>query len=218
MTKFKITTFLCLILLATNATAYPINEMPMYGNLPKTKEMRAADAKFIRDIERSGYTRQDAAKRAINRGWSFLQNKDYPNAMHRFNQAWLLDPQNGNAYHGFALVLCHRDNAPDEAEQFFRLAISKPNTSINTYVDYGRFLWVKKRYNESLAMLNQTLKKSPTAHNARAHISHVYYLQGDYKMACQWAQAARANNDDLEPGYLDDMCRASGPRFPAKSR
>ena len=127
--------------------------------------------------------------------------------MKRFNQAWLLDPENGNSYHGFALVISMRGGSPSEVEELFQLAVSKPKAGAQVFVDYGRFLRTQKQYEKSLMQLNKALERSSTARNARSHISFVYYLKGDFRNACQWAKAAQKNGDTLEVGFLDDMCR-----------
>ena len=187
--------------------ALPINEMPMYGGIKKTDEMKRADAAFIARVEKTGYSKESGAEAAVEKAWDFFGKRDFSNAMKRFNQAWLLDPQNGDVYHGFALVVYQRDNDFLEAERLFRLALSKPKVRVNAYVDYGRFLWLQSRYDESLVQLNRAIEVSPKANNAYSNISFVYYKRRDFPQACKWAKAAKDNNDQLEPGYLEEMCR-----------
>jgi hypothetical protein len=38
-------------------------------------------------------------------------------------------------------------------------------------------------------------------------MSFVFYKKGDFKKACEWAKGAEANKDQLEPGFLDAMCK-----------
>jgi Tfp pilus assembly protein PilF len=187
------------------------NEMPMYGGVRKTEQQKKADDVFIADILKAGYSRESGSRAVVQRGWAAFEKHDYRTAMNRFNQAWLLDPENGDVYHGFALVVHQRDNSFSEAEKYLRMALSKPKVGTNAFVDYGRFLWLQKRYDESLVQLRKALEKSPKAYNASSNISFVYYKKGDFVQACRWAKIAKENNDQLEPGYLEDMCRrASG--------
>jgi Tfp pilus assembly protein PilF len=130
--------------------------------------------------------------------------------MSRFNQAWLLDPENGDAYHGFALITSVRSSAPGEVERLFQLAISKPKVSAEAFVDYGRYLWTQKQLDKSLVQLNKALQLSSTAYNARSNISFVHFLKGDFGSACTWAKDAQKNGDQLEKGYLEDMCLRAG--------
>lgn len=192
------------------ADSLPTNQLPMYGEREKTAEMKNADAAFVASIEKQGLSRQEGAKQVIQSGWSYWAKRDLATAMSRFNQAWLLDPENGNAYHGFALVTSVRSGTPSEVERLFQLAVSKPNIAPVAFVDYGRFLWTQKQLEKSLVQLNKALQLSPTARNARSNISFVLYLKGDAGSACTWAKDAQKNGDELEKGFLEDMCRRAG--------
>lgn len=182
----------------------------MYGEREKTAEMKSADAAFVASIEKQGLSRQEGAKQVIQSGWSYWAKRDLVTAMSRFNQAWLLDPENGNAYHGFALVTSVRSGSPSEVERLFLLAISKSRVDPVVFVDYGRFLWTQKQLERSLVQLNKALQLSSTAHNARSNISFVHYLKGDFGNACTWARDAQKNGDELERGFLEDMCHRAG--------
>jgi Tfp pilus assembly protein PilF len=192
------------------ADSPPINQLPMYGERVKTAEIKSADAAFIASIEKKGLSRQEGAKQVIQSGWSSWAKRDLATAMSRFNQAWLLDPENGNAYHGFALVTSVRGGTPSEVERLFQLAVSKPNVDAEALVDYGRFLWTQKQLEKSMVQLNKALQLSPAARNARSNISFVHYLKGDAGNACTWAKDAQKNGDELEKGFLEDMCRRAG--------
>jgi Tfp pilus assembly protein PilF len=200
-----------IVLAIAPALAEPINEVPMYGGRPKSAEMIAADNAFLETIRQRGLSRADGAKEAVRLGWSYLwQKKDPATAMKRFNQAWLLDPENGNIYHGFAVLTSVRGGQPAEVERLFQLAIAKPDVDVLAFVDYGRFLWTQRQLDQSLAQLNKALKISSSARNARANISFVHYLKSDFAAACVWAMDAQRNGDSLEKGYLEDMCRRAG--------
>lgn len=192
------------------ADSLPINQLPMYGGREKTETMKSADATFIASIEKQGLSREEGAKQVIQSGWSHWAKRDVATAMSRFNQAWLLDPENGNAYHGFALVTSVRGGSPNEVERLFQLAVSKSKVAPVAFVDYGRFLWTQKQLEMSLVQLNKALQLSSTAYNARSNISFVHFLKGDFGSACNWAKDAQKNGDELEKGYLEDMCRRAG--------
>jgi len=190
----------------THADSLPINQIPMYGEREKSDLMKQADAALIAAIKLQGLSKEDGAKQLVRSAWSYWAKKDYATAIKRFNQAWLLDPENGDAYHGFALITSVHDGSPDEVERFFKLAVSKTTVYANAFVDYGRFLWTQKRFEQSLVQLNKALQMSSTARNARSNISFVYYLKSDFGNACIWAKDAEKNGDELEQGYLQDMC------------
>ena len=182
------------------ADSLPINQLPMYGGREKTTEMKNADAAFVASIKKQGLSRQEGAKQAVKSGWSYWAKRDFSNAMSRFNQAWLLDPENGDAYHGFALATSVRGGTPNEVESLFQLAVSKSKVDPVAFVDYGRFLWTQKQLEKSLAQLDRALQLSSTARNARSNTAFVYYLKGDVGSACTWARDAQKNGDELEIG------------------
>ena len=192
----------------------PINEIPMYdeGKQEKTPKMLKADADFIASIEKEGLSHKEGAEKVVQLGWSYMVKKDPATAIKRFNQAWLLDPENGNIYHGFAVITAMRGGPPAEVERFFKLAISKTQVRTEAIVDYGRFLWTEKRLDESLTQLNKAFQLNPDAENCRYNISFVYYLKQDFNNACIWAKDAQQHGAQLEKGFLDDVChRAEKP-------
>jgi tetratricopeptide (TPR) repeat protein len=203
-----VTLVLILLGLAACPTSDPaaINEQPMYGNAPKNAAMIEADERFIASVLQEGYTREVGSGYSIESGWHSFNKGDYSTAIKRFNQAWLLDPENGDAYYGFALITAVRDGDPIEIEEFFHMAFKKDDVSVAAYVDYGRFLWTRERYDESLERLHIALQLEPKAFNARAHISFVHYKLGNFADACEWGKRAKENGDELEDGYLADMC------------
>ena len=189
----------------------PASEIPMYGSsADKPRKLTEKDAAFIASIEKAGKTRQAVAIEVIRQAWEAYGKTDYKSAIRKFNQAWLLDPGNGDAYHGFALISTVRDKNSDAAEKFFRMALAKPGVSASAYVSYGRFLWIVERLDESLVQLQKALAVSPAARDARLHIARVYYKKKDYGKACEWARGAKANHDDLPPDVLEDLCKKGG--------
>ena len=185
----------------------PVNQLPMYGERPKSAALTKADEDFVQSFQTMGISRQEAAKMVLAKAWSSWTDRDFSTAMRRFNQAWLLDADNAEAYYGFALITAVRGGSNTEVERLFTLAITKPSANADLHVKYGRFLGMQKQFDKSLAQLNRALALCSTAHNARSNASMVYYLQGDFGKACTWAKTAKENGDELEPGYLEDMCR-----------
>ena len=48
------------------------------------------------------------------------------------------------------------------------------------------------------------------ARNARSNMAFMYYLKNDFANACTWAREARINGDELEKGFLEEMCSRGG--------
>jgi Tfp pilus assembly protein PilF len=197
---------------ADAAERVPFYEQPMYGLIAKSDELKKADQTFIDGVIAKYETREAGSKVWVNHGWAEFRKKDFKTAMMRFNQAWLLDAENGDTYYGFALVLSERKAPAAEIEKLFLTALSKANVSILARVDYGRFLWTQKRLDESLVQLQQVVDVAPTVYGAHAHIAYVYFLKRNFDEACRWGKIADDHgvSPTAEKGFTAEMCRRAG--------
>jgi tetratricopeptide (TPR) repeat protein len=84
----------------------PINLLPMYGapEVVKTDEQKKSDEVFIETATQSCGSRQKAAVVIFYEGGRYLSEGDLDNAMRRFNQSWLLDPENYMSYWGYGKI------------------------------------------------------------------------------------------------------------------
>src|SRR5215467_15890094 len=161
----------CLIFVgaASSALAVPLNEQPMYGNQPKTPEMQAADEQFIANAAKLRYNRVQASDKSVQLGWQyFFQRHDIATAMKRFNQAWLADPDNGDAFHGFAILVMQRDHDAAQADSLFQQGIAKPRQSPGIWLDYGRFLLTENKAAAAVPILRKALTFSDMGPDAEA--------------------------------------------------
>ncbi|MBT8091181.1 MAG: tetratricopeptide repeat protein [Gammaproteobacteria bacterium] len=108
----------------TQNVEYPINELPMFGNQKKTAHQLRADEEYIKYMTRDGRSREAGAESAAKLGWNSYYAGDCSKAIKRFNQAWLLDPDNRLALWGFASICISRGQL-DEAIRYLELAIEK---------------------------------------------------------------------------------------------
>ncbi len=127
-----------LILCANPARADDRNLLPKYGNLPKTEWQKEADAAFIKatDEEYHG-DRNKASMDTAARGWQYLRAGDLEDAMRRFNQAWLLNNNNGVALWGMAAIEASSGEF-DESLKLFAEAEKFVGSEINFSVDYAK--------------------------------------------------------------------------------
>lgn len=170
----------------------PSNEQPMFGSVPRTPEMIQADKEFISKVERDGYSRAQGSDKSVELGWQYLMQKhDLQTAMKRFNQAWLLDPNNGNAYHGMAVIVMERDHDAKVAEQLFRRGMAAGRKGPNLLVDYGRFLLMQKRPKDAVPVLREATTMPGVSPDAQALLTFAYVQGGDVKQGC--AAAAKVD-------------------------
>ena len=103
------------------SAAFPqeINLQPKYGLLPKNEAQKTADAAFLAGIDsRYQGNRKKAAEDLSARGWQSLRRNAAPDAMRRFNQAWLADASNGSALWGMAVVQAGSGRFQESLELF----------------------------------------------------------------------------------------------------
>ena len=118
---------------------YPINELPMYGRAQKTPDQKWADQKYIGTVTRGGASREDAAEYAARLGWNYYYSANCTSAIRRFNQAWLLNPDNRNALWGFAVISLERGEI-EEATHYFEMAIDVGPEDPSLQQDYDTAL------------------------------------------------------------------------------
>lgn len=84
----------------------PIDQVPMYGGMDRNAipELKVGDENFISAVVAEFGSREKASGAFVNRGFTRYQQNDLAGAMRRFNQAWLLNPDNPEIYWGFAAI------------------------------------------------------------------------------------------------------------------
>jgi Tfp pilus assembly protein PilF len=187
----------------TPAKTYPVTERPMYGGVAKTPAMIAADDALIEAAEKLG-TRPHVSDMLVARGWQAFFRGDLGGAMKQFNQAWLLDPENGDAFHGFALIVFERDRDGEQAGRLFQQGLGKARQSPGLYLDYGRFLLTVHRPADAVLPLRKALTFPDMGPDAMALLSLALAQTDDTPGAC----AAAAKVQDNAQGSIRDEARA----------
>jgi tetratricopeptide (TPR) repeat protein len=80
---------------------YPANERPMYGE------------EYEPSVPQNAEISRDVAQRA----WTAYYAGDFAKAMRRFNQAWMYDRKNPEAYWGFGLIMGKRACQEDQKQE-----------------------------------------------------------------------------------------------------
>lgn len=100
----KTALFVSLFLFSVTAQAVPKNELPLYGDSPKSPEEIATDKQFIADVVKAAGTKEKALEAMIDRGWDMIDKHDISGAIRRFNQAYLLSPNDYRIYWGLGIA------------------------------------------------------------------------------------------------------------------
>jgi Tfp pilus assembly protein PilF len=175
--------------------AAPINEQPFFGFAEKTPDQKAVDDKFVVDVIAAAGSREKAFDATVQRGWALITKGSYAEAAKRFNQAYLLRPEQSAIYHSFAVIAVARFNDQDFADELFKQARKQPAPLKALSADYGRFLLIAKRPKEALPMLEQATVDSPDFADAWSNLAFARLQTGDTKSACD----AVAQADKLKP-------------------
>ena len=170
--------------------AAPINEQPFFGFAAKDSEQRAADANFVTAIIQAAGTREKAFEETSKRGWRAVNAGRMGEAAQRFNQAYLISPEQSAVYQGFAAVAQARFKDVDAAEELFKIALKQPHPMKALNADYGRLLLIAKRPRDAQPVLEQAVKDAPDFGDAWTNLAWARFQNGDQAAAC--AAAAEA--------------------------
>ena len=170
--------------------AAPINEQPFFGFADKTDAQREADDKFVKALLQAAGTREKALDETVKRGWRALGSGKIAEATQRFNQAYLVAPEQSVVFHGLAAIAQIRFNDLDFAEELFRIARKQPNPLKVLNVDYGRLLLFAKRPKDAQPVLEQAVMDTPDFGDAWVNLAHARLQNGDRDAACVAADEA----------------------------
>ena len=168
----------------------PTNEQPFFGFAVKSPEDKAADEKFVDAIVAATGSREKAFEETSKRAWLAIQAGRVREAAIRFNQAFLISPEQSTVYHGFAVIAQARFNDFDAADELFRVALKQPNPVKALKADYGRLLLIAKRPRDAQAVLDQAVKESPDFSDAWTNLAWARFQNGDAVAACTAAEEA----------------------------
>ena len=82
----------------------PFDQVPMDGGLDRNTNptLRAADEKLIQDTTQHYGSREKASASFTDTAFNYYRQGNVDFAMRRFNQAWLMNPNNPEVYWEFA--------------------------------------------------------------------------------------------------------------------
>ena len=171
----------------------PIDQVPMYGGMDRdaVPELKAADEKLIEGTTKEFKSRETAGAAFIERGFRLYQQDDLSGAMRRFNQAWLLSPENPEVYAGFASVLHDQGKVCEAREMMDKALALNPPAFKGIYPDAGRVFALCAVSNKALSpetkveMLIRSENLFRKAEEVEPNKSYVY---GTWATAYYWRE------------------------------
>jgi tetratricopeptide (TPR) repeat protein len=202
-----------------------IDQLPMYGGLDRQSvpELKAADEEFISGTTKEFGSREKASDTFVEQGIRYYQQNNYPAAMRRFNQAWLLNSKNPNAFWGFAVVYHDQERiceAKDMIDRALGLNLSKPIA----LADAGRIYTLCAVFREKpfdpatksalFSKSEELFKRADAASPNNDYVSGLwasaYYWQGNYAKAWEKVEKMRSAGG-TPPGAFINMLREKMP-------
>lgn len=155
-------------------------QQPMYGKHDKRNAnvYTEGDQNLFYSAIRTFGTKEHASEGYTEKGFDLYSKGEFNKSMNRFNQAWLLNPENPYPYLGFGLLL-NENKQPCKAYQMFKIANEKGLKESGFLADYAYTTSqcaVMKEQNEkeSLFKLSNDLHKQATQTPNKRLLSYVY--------------------------------------------
>lgn len=172
-------------------------EIPMWEGVKKTSEQLAADKKFLSVAQKSTKGKMNLiVQDALQKGWRFIGKNNPDMAIKRFNQAWLLHPDNPGVHWGFAIAtdlqnssLAIVEHHFSTVENYFGKAKNKlkmPDHAIRNaalHSDHGRVLEGRKKHKRAIVYFKKALLLDPRNRNAHVGMWKASEALGDHDTA-----------------------------------
>jgi len=196
----------------------------MYGGLDRTSNpnLKRIDDQFIADVTKQFGSREKASDLFVEQGIRFYSSDNYAKAMRRFNQAWLLNPDNPDAYWGFAMVY-HDKQQLCEAQKMIDIAVDHGLRKPIALADAGRVITLcashsndlsnddrNIEYARSESMYKKAIAEAPKNDYILSSWATAYYWRGNYAQSWKMVEEARSVGA-IFPGKFIEMLRARMP-------
>ena len=199
--------FLFLISLPAFADEYEMSELPMYGGQhePEVKPNK------------------ENSKSAADLGWKYFYHGDQSTAMKRFNQAWMFDRTNPDAFWGFGIILGQRAASADterNLEESIKLLTTAHELSPNngkitgdlafSYTNLGSCLSGngkdgKEKYGKAEELFADAYKRESKYPPITANWAFLKFYTGDYQAAKKLITEAQALGYKPDPEFLREL-------------
>ena len=183
-----------------------VDQVPMYGGMDRQSipQLKQADEQFIAETTKEFGSREKASDAFVEQGIRYYLIDNYANAMRRFNQAWLLNPNNPDVFWGFSTVF-HDEGNNCEAKNMIDRAISLNLSKPIALADAGRIYTLCGASNQSLdsttkqqyfatseALYEKANSVSPNSDYIYGSWATAAYWRGDYARSWQMVEKERS--------------------------
>ncbi|MCC9165627.1 tetratricopeptide repeat protein [Pontibacter harenae] len=172
--------------------------LPMFGKQAKTEQQQLQDERFLSSCDKSFANRQEASKFFLERGWEYYNEGQLDTAVYRFNLAWLLNPDNSDAYWAFGLVSNTQGKVEDAIGFFEKALVYTPNNSMllsdvaSSYLTLYNQKPKKKKLKKAASYAEKALSQDANNAYALLNLSQIKYFKKDYAEAWSYFHKGRA--------------------------
>jgi tetratricopeptide (TPR) repeat protein len=178
--------------------ARPTRLQPLFGGLTPAQATQLLGEGRLKAIAASFASTGEASTFFTNKGFEYLRENQPDTAAYRFNLAWLLNPQNAEAYRGLG-ILASSQATPDAAIALLAKGLTVSPSSTLLMSDLGashliRYGQTKKKkdLNTGMEMLQKATALDPTNAVAWQQLARGLYYQEKYPEA--WAAVHKGQN------------------------
>lgn len=212
-----------IILLLTiifNIAAQNINELPLYGGVIKSTAQLEFDKKFIEEVLKlTNGNHIKAGQQLIYKGWEEILKQDTVTAIKRFNQAYLLDPENYEIYWGLGIAT-NLQGKFSESKKLFKRAFEINSRNGKLAADYVSSLlnmaasYLNSNNRTALTnILDEALKEATLAIRKFPNLSLLYlnrakvhyYLKNETQAIQDLELAKKYGSTGLDPDFLKTL-------------
>ncbi|MET0071640.1 MAG: hypothetical protein ABW096_16510 [Candidatus Thiodiazotropha sp.] len=194
-----------------------IDNIPMYGqpDTERPESLKKADEDFIRQAVNGIGNREEASKVWWHEAEKYMNEGNLDYAMRRYNQSWLLNPNNYQPYWGFARVMVAKRQYEESFKYFQKAAelINDPYEKPALLSDYAIAYHNKanslpltdkqqrvKYFNLANSYFEKATNSDPEYPKSWLKWAFSLYFQENYQES--WAKVKNAQK--IEPGIVPD--------------
>ena len=204
------------MLMVTAALAErPENELPEYGG----------------QHERTLATNPEHSKGLAGLGWKYFYKGDLDTAIKRFNQAWLFDEKNYQAYWGFGIICGKRAVAEEDSEHNIKdsikhlkkaISLTTPNPKLLTDLGYSQTNFAalldgqnkkadaEKELEEAARIFQEAEKLDSNCPLLFENWSYALFYLGNYQEAKAKMDRATSLGIKFSDDYVKDLLQQLG--------
>jgi hypothetical protein len=194
------------------------DQQPMYADLDRdsSPEYISQDNDLIAKATRTFGTREHASEGYTEKGFDHYSNNEFDKSMKRFNQAWLLNPENPYPYLGFGLLM-NVNKQSCKTYEMFKLANDKGLNENGFLADYAYAssqCALMKDESEQLELFNisNKLHEQASKTSSKRVLAYVYhswaksfFLQKEFNKTDELIELSKSLGGEIDKSLLKAM-------------